>query len=174
MADVQAHGGAGPCRFGGPVVAGVHPRQDPGILACAAGLAAALGVRLVCVYADPSVFPETGAAGAVQLLPIDPDAADAGESGDAAASEGLDADLQAGLAQAPVDWEFHRLWGSPEQALHRTAEELGASLIVVGTRADGPVHHLEERLAGSVADHLLHHQKRPVVVVPAVVPPPVQ
>jgi nucleotide-binding universal stress UspA family protein len=162
MADAEGSGRAGPGRFGGPVVVGVRPRQDPRVWACAADLAAALGVRLVFAYADPSVYPESDGAGAVRLLPIDPDA---GGSDSAAVAEALTARLRTELAQVPVDWEFRRLWGSPAQALHRAAEELDASLIVVGTREGGRAHHLEERLAGSVADRLVHSQQRPILVV---------
>src|SRR4051812_13148477 len=116
MADAAASGRAGPGRFGGPVVVGVQPGQDPRGRACAARLAAALGVRLVFAYADPSVYPESDGAGAVRLLPIDPDAGDAGGSDGAAAAEALAARLQTELEQVPVDWEFRRLWGSPAQA----------------------------------------------------------
>src|SRR3954468_5879412 len=172
MADAEASGGAGPGRFGGPVVAGVAPRQDSRVRACAARLAATLGVRLVFVYADPSVYPGSDGAGTVRLLPIDPDAGDVGGSDGTAAAAALEAALRTELEQVPLDWEFRRLWGSPAQALQRAAEELDASLIVVGTRAGGRAHHLEERLAGSVADRLVHRQQRPIVVVPPVVVPP--
>lgn len=162
MADAEARGRAG--RFGGPIIVGVRPRQDPRVRACAADLAAALGVRLVFAYADPSVYPESDGAGAVRLLPIDPDAGD-GDADGAAVAEALAARLRTELEQVPVDWEFRRLWGSPAQALQRAAEELDASLIVVGTREGGRAHHLEERLAGSVADRLVHAQQRPILVV---------
>ncbi|MFD1214328.1 universal stress protein [Arthrobacter sp. GCM10027362] len=162
MAGSEADSAAGLRRFSGPVLVGVVPRQHPSVLAGAAALAAGLGVGLVCAFADPEVYPEVRPDGTVDLLPIDPDAGAAAETADALVSE-----LQAGLRQVPVAWEFRHLWGDPAQALHRAAEELDASLIVVGTRERGLAHRLEERVAGSVAAHLAHRQQRPVLVVPA-------
>jgi nucleotide-binding universal stress UspA family protein len=140
----------------------VVPRQPPAVLAYAQALAAGLGVGLVCAYADPEVYPQAGPGGTVVLRPVDPDAGGAGETAGALAAR-----LQAELAQSPVAWEFRQLWGDPARALQRTADELDASLIVVGTREPGLAHQLEELMAGSVAAYLSHHQYRPVLVVPA-------
>lgn len=150
-------------RFSGPVLAGVLPRQAPRVRACAAELAAVLHVPLVCAYADPSVFPVFDDAGAVRLAPIDPDGDDAGSEAQAAELAAL---LRGELEQTPVEWEFRRLWGEPAQALHRTAEELDASLIVLGTHQPGPGHHWEGLISGSVAGRLAHRQDRPVLLIP--------
>jgi nucleotide-binding universal stress UspA family protein len=60
----------------------------------------------------------------------------------------------------------HRLVAAEDDARHlltRTASEEDASLVVVGSRGNGPVKAL---LLGSVAAFVVRHSTRPVVVVP--------
>ena len=54
--------------------------------------------------------------------------------------------------------------GDPREALMEIARRESADLIVVGSPTKGP---MREAVIGSVPKTLLHHARRPVVVVPA-------
>jgi len=54
--------------------------------------------------------------------------------------------------------------GSPWRTILDVAEEIDASLIVLGARGLGAVQSL---LLGSVSNAVVHHSQRPVLVVPA-------
>jgi nucleotide-binding universal stress UspA family protein len=71
----------------------------------------------------------------------------------------LDADeqLQAGQLDARVEE------GEPWQQILRVADEIHASVIVLGTRHD---HGLGKMLLGSTAVKVMEHSHRPVLVIP--------
>jgi nucleotide-binding universal stress UspA family protein len=52
--------------------------------------------------------------------------------------------------------------GSPADAVARVADEVGADLVVVGSRGKGALGRL---FLGSVSDRLVHFLRRPVLVV---------
>ena len=62
-----------------------------------------------------------------------------------------------------VQWAFDSRGGDPAEELERAAEELGAGLIVVGSKGHGAVRRF---LLGSVSTRLVHHSAIPVTVVP--------
>jgi nucleotide-binding universal stress UspA family protein len=66
------------------------------------------------------------------------------------------------LAGCTAQWSFQVRAGDPAQELERVARERQAELLVVGGRGHTVVHRL---LLGSVANRLLHHADRPVLVV---------
>lgn len=138
------------------------PGQQPVVVHQAAQVAAAGGLRLVLAYADVTVYPVDGTTGGPSA-PIDPDGAD-----DEAQEipETLRSVLASHLAGSNVEWSMIRLAGEPARALAREAEDIGASMIVVGTREHKLTAALKELTAGSVARHLFHRQDRPVLVVP--------
>ena len=71
--------------------------------------------------------------------------------------------LALGEPEGPVEYRIVAS-SSPAHGLHDVAEEAGASVIVAGSRAEGP----EERLfAGSTADRLLSGSMCPVAVAPS-------
>jgi len=61
-----------------------------------------------------------------------------------------------------VAWRLEVRTGDPAVQLELAAEENGADLIVVGARGHSAAHRL---LLGSVSTRLLHHARRPVLVV---------
>jgi nucleotide-binding universal stress UspA family protein len=67
------------------------------------------------------------------------------------------------LADAGVTvMEAHLLMAPPVDAILDLSEELGADLIVVGSRGHGPIGRL---LLGSVSEGVVHHATRPVLVL---------
>jgi nucleotide-binding universal stress UspA family protein len=61
-----------------------------------------------------------------------------------------------------ASWRFEVRTGDPAVQLELSADEHGADLIVVGARGHSVAHRL---LLGSVSARLVHHARRPVLVV---------
>jgi nucleotide-binding universal stress UspA family protein len=59
-------------------------------------------------------------------------------------------------------WRFEVRTGDPAIQLQQSADEHGADLIVVGARGHSVAHRL---LLGSVSTRLVHHARRPVLIV---------
>ena len=103
---------------------------------------------------DPTLVMGTGIAGGV-IPPPNFDARE--EAREAEAYELLDATVAAlGLADA----ETRVVMGAPGPALVELAEELPASVVVIGTRGHGG---LRRAVLGSVSDHIVRHAPCPVV-----------
>ena len=68
------------------------------------------------------------------------------------------------LEDACVPWRFEVREGWAPRELAAAAEEVGAQLIVVGTRG---LHALGELFLGSTSHALTHHTTVPLIVVPA-------
>lgn len=73
----------------------------------------------------------------------------------------LETEWTAALGDVPHRTMF--VDGSPGRAVVEVSDELGADLIVVGSRGRGGVAEL---VLGSVSHHLAHHARRPVLIVP--------
>lgn len=146
----------------GPVIAGVVPGQSARVVREAARQAALAHVELVVVHVDTTRF----------VAFEDPDGYVHSSTGDVAgaASEAALGDVRRATAEAlegdAVAWSVRQEIGDPALALIRLAEEIHASVLVVGTRKRGLGESLREFLTGSVAARLSHRQRRPVLVVP--------
>jgi len=104
------------------------------------------------------------AAGAVVLPPpIDVlPVALTSDSGEAAATAPLAARVES-VAQRGIPVSSWMCAGDPAIALKERADEVGASLVVVGSRGASGLAHV---LLGSVAERVIRHATRPVLVVP--------
>ncbi|WP_370618786.1 universal stress protein [Mumia sp. Pv 4-285] len=144
-----------------PVVVGVNATQDAVVLREAASLAARLDTGLVCVWIDTARLPREGDGTDASSVPVDPDVvgADDGES------EVL-ARVRSVLDGSAARWRLVRASGEVVRALTTVASTYDAQLLVVGTRRPGIVEWVDAAIGGSVAAHLAHTQRRPVVVVP--------
>lgn len=145
----------------GPILVGVMPGQQPVVVEQAAHVAARAGLPLVCAYADVTVYPVDGTTGG-QAAPIDPD----GVAEAQGIPDSLTGTIAEQLAGMEIGWSIVPLAGEPARALARLAADLGASMIVVGTREHKLTAAFKELTSGSVARHLFHRQDVPVLVVP--------
>lgn len=152
---------------GHPLVVGVVPGQDPLVVRTAVSLAQVLRGGIFFAYADAGRFTvEERADGTVRHAGIDPDSAD-DEWQRTEAS--IRDELAVRVDSDDVPWDFRYLAGRPDRALTHLARAVDAAAFVVGTRAPGAGHRVREFLEGSVAEHLSHHQHRPVLTVPLAV-----
>lgn len=70
------------------------------------------------------------------------------------------------LADRGVDWDYETRQGDPGDELCRAADEHDALLIVVGTRGEGLRVVIPRLIEPSVSHAVIHHQQRPVLIVP--------
>lgn len=145
------------------VVVGVVPGQAPEVVATAATYAEQFDAELVCAFVDSTRYPVDTTPLGVVAMSVDPDVEGRViETFDPAWRDALAAVLD----ERQITWSVRALAGGPAQELARLADELDATMIVVGTRAPGIRGSLHEFFSGSVAVHLAHQQHRPIVVVP--------
>lgn len=160
-----------PERFSGPapLLVGVMPNQHPEVLKTAATLAARLSAPLVCAYVDEaSYLVEWDPARSAHRLSLHPEQNDDDIRAVTAALRSVIEQAVAGTsaAGAGVEWTLRTLTGDPARALARLAAESNVPMIIVGTSERGLSHRIAEALNGSVGQWLVHHQSRPVLVVP--------
>lgn len=146
----------------GPILVGVMPGQRPVVVERAAEVALSAGLPLVCAFVDVTVYPVDGTTGGPSA-PIDPDGVDDDAE---SAPESVRTAIATQLAEADLNWSIVSLAGEPARALAREAEDIGASMIVVGSRDRKLGSAIKELTAGSIARQLCHRQDRPVLVVP--------
>src|SRR5450759_1223751 len=129
-----------------------------------AELASQLGAKVVLVHVAPPVQPPIAAAGGyVMYVPQD-----VIDETRAALEEQVHDEFGTPLTAAGVAWQGLLLEGSPPIVLREVAAEVGAQVIVVGTRA---LHTLGELFLGSTSHALTRHRGVPVIVVPLAAEP---
>jgi nucleotide-binding universal stress UspA family protein len=134
------------------IVVGVDGSDPSAQAAETAGrLAADLDAKLTAVYVRqlPTTVPPFGAGIYLDDYWQEPERL-AGER----AAEALD--------RTGAPWRFEVRTGDPAIQLELSADEHGADLIIVGARGHSVAHRL---LLGSVSTRLVHHARRPVLVV---------
>ena len=148
---------------GRTIVVGVLPDQPLWVLQVAGDYARAFDASLVCVAVDASryAFQELP-DGTLLTAPIDPDTL-AGEP--MFSGERLQ-EIEDLLSPMGVGWTMREMVGVAADSIRHVADEVGALMIVVGTREGGFRGALRQMLTGSVAARLAHRQYRPIVVVP--------
>lgn len=140
-------------RAGGPIVVGTDgsPSAERA-LQVAARLGRALGVEVVAVHAVGMMTELDG-----QYVPT--------EHHVAAIDHRFRERWCAPLAAEPgLAWRGAVQFGDPAQVLMRTAQEVDAAFVVVGSRGHGQT---APELLGSTSHYVVHHSDRPVVVVPS-------
>ncbi|GAA3755024.1 hypothetical protein GCM10022240_05040 [Microbacterium kribbense] len=146
------------------ILVGVQAGLPDAVLLEAARLAHDLNAELVCAHVDLSRYTiGEHLDGSVMTRSIDPDLPDEREGEFDASLAGHIDDVLSGTG---IDWTGRELAGDPGRALGRLAESVSARYIVVGTREATMRETLREFFQGSVASHLAHRQRRPVLVVP--------
>lgn len=146
------------------ILVGVIPGQPPAVVAAAATYAERFDADLVCATVDTSQYTVAALTdGSVLAMPIDPDAIQARTDDQ---DEQLSSMIEQALHDRPVSWSVRHLAGTPARELAKLADEIGALMIVIGTRERGIRGSLREFFNGSVAAQLAHRQHRPVIVIP--------
>lgn len=146
------------------IVVGVIPGAPAAVVEAAARLASRLKAQLVFAWADTSRFVVgDNPDGSVISAPMDPDLSENHVPPFPPSLERLIRDI---VTPFDLPWSTRLLAGEPARALGRLAETLDASMIVVGARKPTLSATVREFFSGSVAVHLTHRQRRPVLVVP--------
>lgn len=146
------------------ILVGVQRGLPDAVLREAARLARDLRADLVCAHVDLERYTVgEHLDGSVMSRSIDPDLPD---EHDGEFDPALAAHIDEVLAGSGVPWTGRELAGDPGHALGRLADAVRARYIVVGTRDATVRETLREFFQGSVANHLAHRQRRPVLVVP--------
>jgi nucleotide-binding universal stress UspA family protein len=84
----------------------------------------------------------------------------------AAVRDELRSQIKEATGGGAVDWTLRLLAGDPARAIARLADDIQASMIILGCPEPGLGHRVSEALNGSVATWLIRHQNRPVLLVP--------
>lgn len=146
------------------IVVGVVSDQPDAVVVQAGIFASHFAADLVFASVDPSRYQvDVADDGTVSSLPFDPDLGDL-------RVEVFDPELRTRIATlldgSGVNFSTRALAGDPAHNLGALADQLGAAMIVVGTREPSLRGTIKELVGGSVAAKLAHRQHRPVVVIP--------
>lgn len=144
-----------------PVLVGIVPGQPDTVLHIAAEYAQAFGAELVVAWVDATRYTAgLWADGSVAFVPYDAN----GES--EIDSAWIDDQVRPVLSSSGVSWRVVTAEGEPSAGLCSIADREQVGSIVVGTREPGFRAGLQEFFTGSIAAHLAHRQRQPVIVVP--------
>lgn len=144
-----------------PVLVGIVPGQPDTVLHIASEYARAFGAELVIAWVDATRYTAgLWADGSVAFVPYDAN----GES--EIDSAWIDEQVRPVLSSSGVRWRVVTAEGEPSAGLCSIADREQVGSIVVGTREPGFRAGLQEFFTGSIAAHLAHRQRQPVIVVP--------
>ena len=105
-------------------------------------------------------MPEMGMAGVTSMVPPDPLPADLPNEPRKSRIDALQEEMSRSGLQAFV----HERDGTVVEEILKTADEISANLIIMGSHGHGSVYNL---LVGSVTEGILKAGRRPVLLVPA-------
>jgi nucleotide-binding universal stress UspA family protein len=144
-----------------PVLVGVVPGQPDAVLRTAGEYARAFGAELIVGWVDATRYTAgLWADGSVAFVPYD-------ASGDSEIdARWIDDQVRPVLDPLGVPWRAVTGEGEPSAGLCTIADRERVGSIVVGTREPGFRAGLQEFFTGSIAAHLAHRQRQPVIVVP--------
>lgn len=165
-ADVPQPGPSRITDFAGhPIVVGIAPNHPAHLLLTAVSLARAADCEVIYVaYVDPKRYTvEEFPDGTVRHADIRPDVVDDTWRD---LERALKEEVTQTLENTGQAWEFRYLAGRPDRALTHLARAVDASAFVIGSRHPGVGARAREFLDGSISANLVHHQHRPVLVVP--------
>ena len=146
----------------GAIVVGLVAGQEPRVVREAARFAKMFGTSLVVATVDMGRYLSfDDPTGMVPTANIQ-----LAQTAARAENEAVELETARALNGAEVSWTMRALSGDPAIAIGKLADQISASLIVVGTRRPGLGETLREFFNGSVAARLAHRQTRPVLVVP--------
>lgn len=146
-----------------PVLVGIVPGQPDAVLRVAAEYAEAFGAELVVAWVDATQYTAgLWADGSVAFVPYDADAA----GGSRIDASWIDQQVRPVLSASSVRWRVVTAEGEPSAGLCSIADREQVGSIIVGTREPGFRAGLQEFFTGSIAAHLAHRQRQPVIVVP--------
>lgn len=148
----------------GAIVVGVRPHQHPRVLSMGVWLAAELKQYLVCVYVISR--PALGE----QIVDDDTDfftlpQPERDEFGGKQVDD-LQHRLEEVLLQDDVPWILKIAYGDPARALAKVAEQLEATLLVIGSHQKRTPWNLGQFRHNSMVLRALLHPQVPVVLVP--------
>lgn len=147
----------------GPVLVGVTGEQPVSVPEQGVNFAKAFGRDVVFAWVDTTQYTSGFMSdGTVAFTTFDPDPADEHIE----AAQWLEERAKEVSDGTGVTWSTRIGAGQPAAVLGALADEVEASMIVVGTREPGFIAGLQEFLGGAVAAHLAHTQERPVIVIP--------
>lgn len=98
-------------------------------------------------------------------MPIEPDRDD-WEERFADAVEAARTQACSMLATLPGNWAYYSREGNPARLLTTIAEANDALMLIIGTSRGGVMSLFERFLCESVSSTLVHHARRPVLLVP--------
>lgn len=144
-----------------PVLVGIVPGQPPAVLTTAAQYAKAFGTELIVAWVDATRYTAgLWADGSVAFVPYEDKAESESDTG------WIDDQVGPVLEGLGVRWRVTTGEGEPSAGLCSIADREAVGSIVVGTREPGFRAGFQEFFTGSIAAHLAHRQRQPVIVVP--------
>ena len=148
----------------GAIVVGVRPHQHSRVLSMGLRLAAELRQQLVCVYViSRPALVEWNVGDDTDFFSLSQPERD--EFGGKQVDD-MQRRLEEALLHTPVPWILKIAYGDPARALAKVAEQLEATLLVIGSHQKRAPWKLGQFRHNSMVLRALLHPQVPVVLVP--------